>query len=83
MKIKRVAKGKRVDRAYDRMVEIAALIQPTSSKEAVIEYSALLCMAASVVAAHRGIEPTSENQSRILALIVEKIVPALEAEFDI
>jgi hypothetical protein len=39
-----------------------------------------LTAAALVIAADLGIEPTQENVSRILSIMVEKIAPAVEAE---
>jgi hypothetical protein len=80
LKIKRVAKGPDVSVCYNRMIEIVALIEPTKSDRPEVEYSALLGVAASIIAGRMGIEPTPENCSTILTLIAAKIGPALEAE---
>jgi hypothetical protein len=80
MEIKRVAAGPKVETTYERMLNISALIEPTRSELAVVEYSALLGLGATLMAASMGVEPTRKNVSRILAQIVEKLVPILEAE---
>jgi hypothetical protein len=80
VKFNRVATGPDVDLCYDRMVEIVSLIEPTKSTRPEVEYSALLGVAASIIAARMGIEPTGPNCSAILTLMISKIGPALEAE---
>jgi hypothetical protein len=80
MKFRRVATGPDVNVTYDRMVEIVSLIEPTKSLRPEVEYSALLGVAASIIAARMGIEPKPENTSAILSLLISKIVPELEAE---
>lgn len=80
MRIKRVATGPDVDVCFDRMVAIVALIKPTQHARAEVEYSALLGVASSIIAVQMGIDPAPENTSKILALIVGKLVPELQAE---
>lgn len=80
MKFRRVATGPDVNITFDRMVEIVGLIEPTKSERPEVEYSALLGVAASIVAAKMGIPPTPENTSAILTMLISKIVPELEAE---
>jgi hypothetical protein len=80
VKIKRVNNGPDVESAFDRMIQIMALIGPTQSENAQIEYSALLGCGASIMVTAMGIEPTVETCSRVLARIVEKLVPILEEE---
>jgi hypothetical protein len=80
--VKAVRKGPYVDIVFDRMVEILTLIKPTQAKEAVIEYSALLCAATTIMTTVGGIEPTNENLSTLLAKVMERLAPILEELLD-
>jgi len=80
MKIERVSSGPDVGPCFDRMVEVMALLTPSSSGNAQIEYSAILGCGGMVMAASLGVEPSVANCSRILARVVKELVPILEAE---
>ena len=78
-KRRRITKGPDVDGCYNRMVEIGSLITGTRHAEVRVEYSALLCLAATVMAVSQGIEPTQKNCTRILHLMADQIIPEIEA----
>jgi hypothetical protein len=65
---------------YNRMVEIMRLIASTQDDRAHVEYSALICAAAMVMAASQGIAPTHDNLGRLGRLIARHVIPAIEAE---
>jgi hypothetical protein len=76
-----VTTGPDVDAVFDRMSEIMSLITPTRRDRTIVEYDALLCVTVLVAAASRGIEPTPDNLRRMLRIVCDRIVPALDAEF--
>jgi hypothetical protein len=65
---------------HDRMCEIARLIKSTQDERANVEYSALICVAAHIMAVSNGVKPTYENLGRIGRLIAARVIPAIEAE---
>jgi len=77
-----IRSGPDVKVVFDRMEEIASLIGPTQSDRAIVEYSALLCVAVAVFAISNGIPLSQENLSRYMRAAANAIVPALEAELD-
>ena len=77
--VERIDSGPLVHQTYDRMVEIMALITPTQAASPQVEYSAMMCAAAIIMAAASGLEPTNEHCQRIMHLMAECIVPAIEA----
>lgn len=67
-----------LQRTYLRMNEIIGLIRPTQEPDAQIEWSALTCASAMVMAAAHGISPTPGNMSAMLELITSEVSPAVE-----
>jgi hypothetical protein len=78
----RIDTGPLVDQTYDRMVEIMGLITGTQAASPVIEYSALMCAAATLMTVSQGMEPTMENCRRVMCLMAETVIPAIEAEVE-
>jgi hypothetical protein len=79
-KAKRVTAPAQVSATHDRMIQISEAIMATSHKDPMIEYSALLCTAAGVMVASRGMPPTKATLGRVIRIIADKVIPAIEAE---
>jgi hypothetical protein len=77
-KPRRVATGPGVVATYERMVDIGVAIIETQHPDPQVEYSALMGVAAGVLASSLGIRPTNENLSILTGIIAGEVMPAVE-----
>lgn len=78
----RISTGPLVKETSDRMVQIMGLITSTQSTDVRVEYSALMCAAAMLMTISQGIEPSMANYQRVMVVVADQLIPAIEAEVE-